>query len=487
MNRLTPRALRAGPARAALLLAAITLGTPALAAEDDANLQQLRNELRQMRQDYETRIQALEQRLGDAERRASAAGSPTPAAATGWDAANPTPAVANAPVTPATPRVAAAAPAASGFNPEISLILGGSYQRLSRDPERYRLQGVMPGNGEVGPGARSFNLGESELSLAASVDPYFSGRLTLALDADNQVNVEEAYARTTALPSGLTLQGGRFLSSLGYLNSQHKHTWDFVDAPLVYQAFLGGQFKQDGAQLRWLAPTDRFTEIALEAGSGNAYPGTGPSGNGLGAWVLSTHVGDDLGDSASWRLGASYLHSRARDRSYTELDGVQNAFSGRSRLWAVDGVLKWAPGGNATRTNFKLQGEYFRRIESGDLAYDSAASSPGPQLPYRSAQSGWYVQGVYQFMPGWRVGLRHDRLRSGTPSIASADGVGAANFAALERYNPRRNTVMLDYAPTEFSRLRLQVAQDRSRPGGVDRQWFLQYIMSLGAHGAHGY
>ena len=44
---------------------------------------------------------------------------------------------------------------------------------------------------------------------------------------------------------------------------------------------------------------------------------------------------------------------------------------------------------------------------------------------------------------------------------------------------------MLDFNPSEFSRLRLQLAQDKSREGLTDNQIFLQYVMSLGAHGAH--
>jgi len=35
--------------------------------------------------------------------------------------------------------------------------------------------------------------------------------------------------------------------------------------------------------------------------------------------------------------------------------------------------------------------------------------------------------------------------------------------------------------------VRLQLAQDHSRAGGPDHQLFVQYQMSLGAHGAHGY
>jgi len=46
---------------------------------------------------------------------------------------------------------------------------------------------------------------------------------------------------------------------------------------------------------------------------------------------------------------------------------------------------------------------------------------------------------------------------------------------------------MVDYSPSEFSRVRLQLARDRSREGAGDNQLFLQYQMSLGAHGAHGY
>jgi hypothetical protein len=46
---------------------------------------------------------------------------------------------------------------------------------------------------------------------------------------------------------------------------------------------------------------------------------------------------------------------------------------------------------------------------------------------------------------------------------------------------------MVDYNPTEFSRVRLQAAADRARPGPTDWQWLVQYQMSLGAHGAHGF
>ena len=106
---------------------------------------------------------------------------------------------------------------------------------------------------------------------------------------------------------------------------------------------------------------------------------------------------------------------------------------------------------------------------------------------YASAQSGWYLQGVYQFMPAWRAGLRYDRLSSGTPDIGLVGSgvLTAADFPQLASWHPSRTSLMFDYSPSEFSRLRLQFAQDKSRPDGTDNQIFLQYLMSLGVHGAH--
>ena len=89
-------------------------------------------------------------------------------------------------------------------------------------------------------------------------------------------------------------------------------------------------------------------------------------------------------------------------------------------------------------------------------------------------------------MPGWRVGLRYDSIDSGTLRLRSLDDVlRKADFPTLARFDPDRSTVMLDYSPTEFSRLRLQYAHDHSAPGASDQQVYLQYLMSLGAHGAH--
>jgi hypothetical protein len=281
------------------------------------------------------------------------------------------------------------------------------------------------------------------------------------------------------------LKAGRFFSGIGYLNEQHAHQWDFYEQPLMYKVLFGEHnYAQDGLQAKWVAPTEMFIEVGAEAGRGHNFPGSDRNRNGAGSRALFAHIGDDIGVSHSWRAGLSYLRTRASEReghfeseTYGEVEG---AFSGQSKVWLADFVYKWSPEGNPRNRNFKLQAEYFRRKENGRLAAADEAGDDLGESAYNTRQSGYYLQGVYQFTPNWRAGLRYDRLNSGRQRLGD-------NPADLEipSYRPRRASVMVDYSWSEFSRLRLQFARDRSMSGVTDNQVTLQYIMSLGSHGAH--
>jgi hypothetical protein len=372
---------------------------------------------------------------------------------------------------------------AGAFNPAMSLILSGTYANLSRDPDTYRIRGFLT-NPDVGPGPRGFNLGESELGVSANIDPTFYGAAAIAITPEGRAEVEEAFVQTTGLGYGLTVKFGRFFSGPGYLNEQHAHTWDFVDNPLAYQAFLGTQLDQDGIQVRWLAPTPILLELGAEVGRGQKFPGAARNSNGAGVRTVFAHAGGDWGDNSSWRAGLSYVQASPRDRTsdVTDLAGndVTDAFTGTSRLWVADFVWKWSPNGNPTRQNLKVQVEYFARRERGSLTYDR--SGVAATDTYSSRQSGAYVQAVYQFLPQWRTGLRYDRLDSGHVDLASN-----AAFLDATTQRPSRVSWMADFNPSEFSRIRLQLARDQARAGKADTQIFVQYQMSLGAHGAHNF
>jgi hypothetical protein len=464
--------------RAGLVLA-LAMPFGAMAQSPSSDVDALRREIDAMRADYEARLQALERRVKAAEANASRPAETATAAAT----APPPPAPAAS--TPAAPAVAASGGGgANAFNPALSLILSGGYAHTTQDPANYAITGFpLPPDAEIGPGTRGFSLTESELGFAASIDPWLRGAANISLHPDNTLSIEEAFIETTALDNGLSLKAGRFFSGIGYLNPQHSHTWDFIDNPLAYQAMLGTQYGSDGLQLKWIAPIEQYVELGAEVGRGNSYPGTDTNRNGAGMSALYVHTGGDIGESNSWRAGVSVLAAQATDQGLVGTNAagasVNDVFNGNTRVWVLDGIWKWAPDGNATRTNFKLQGEYLRSTRDGNLLYDiGGANAFGG---YTVTQSGWYLQGIYQFMPRWRVGLRTERLDPGTPEF------GLDSAALFTSYRPRKNSLMVDFNPSEFSRIRLQFAQDRAREGYIDNQIFLQYQMSLGAHGAHSY
>jgi len=343
-------------------------------------------------------------------------------------------------------------------------------EAFSQNPNNYFIPGFPLGN-DTSPGTRGFSINESEVNFQASIDPYLYGNLTLAFEPNNTVSVEEGFIQTTSLPAGFTLRGGRFFSGIGYLNEQHSHTWDFADQALPYRAFLDTQYDDDGVQLRWLAPTAQFIELGHELFLGNAFPAGGGANQGIGAHSLFAHTGGDIDESSSYRVGLSWLHTKAVNRTTMTPAGTEDTFSGKNDLLILDAVYKWAPQGNPVDTNLKLQGEFFIGRSHG--LFDA--------LDYSAAQTGFYAQAIYQFMPRWRIGVRYDQLGATPQTGALADST--VNSRGI---TPRRGSAMLEFNTSEFGRFRLQYNLDYSR-GTPDNQGFLQYIVSLGAHGAHSY
>lgn len=381
----------------------------------------------------------------------------------------------------ATIPIAASADAATAFNPKISLILNGTFAHYSSDAPA-----DMPGfllGGESGFRPSGISIGETELAVESNIDDLFHAWAAISVDEDGNVDVEEAYLNTLQLPEGFALKFGRFFSDIGYQNRQHAHAWEFVDAPLVYRAFLGGQLGDDGGQIRWVAPLPVFLELGIELYRGAAFPGGGDDRSGIPGKTAFVHLGDDLGASWSYRVGASYLATSSDDRRTG--DAIETSFTGRTRMAGADLVFKWAPNGNPVQRNAVLQGEFYRRTEHGRVIYDPDGSADASG--YDGRQWGFYVQGVYQFIPQWRFGVRYDRVHAGNALDNSAPGT-SLELLADEGRDPQRWSAMVDWSHSEFSRVRLQFNRDESRPDrGADNQILLQYIFALGSHPAHSF
>jgi len=368
------------------------LALPALALAQDNEIEDIRSAIEELRSDYEARISDLERRLAVAEQNSTQA----------VHAAQQAQSVSSQPAVSGN----------SAFNPAIGVVF----------------QGFLTGNDGEAQEGEGFAVGETELIMSANVDDKFAAYLTAALafeDGESELEVEEAWVETTALPAGFSARFGRMFSGIGYLNAKHSHTWDFADQALPYQAFLDGRYVDNGVQLRWLAPTELYMEIGGEIMQGEDDP------SGLGASSVFTNVGGDVGASSSWLAGASYL----------DLDATTS-------LSMAHFVWKWAPQGNWKERNFVFQTEYLERRAS-------------------NTETGWYAQAVYQPVQRWRFGARADALD-------------------LDGDDPRRYTVMMDWSNSEFSRLRLQFARSESGIGDGN-EWGLQYIHSIGAHGAHAF
>ena len=145
-------------------------------------------------------------------------------------------------------------------------------------------------------------------------------------------------------------------------------------------------------------------------------------------------------------------------------------------LYIADFVWKWAPNGNSKQSNFKFQAEYLWRNEEGSYTLPE-----GPAGPWDLDQSGWYAQAVYQPFPRWRFGARIEQLSGDTPG---SEWIGTPLYPLGG--DPRRYSLMADWSNSEFSRLRLQYNHDRATLED-DNQLGLQYIFSIGAHGAHSF
>lgn len=374
-----------------------------------------------------------------------------------------------------------------GFNPDISLVLDGRYGNYSNTTD-YALPGFMLG-GEAARGEKRFYLGHNELIVSAKVDDMFYGKLTTAIavhEGATEVELEEAFIETLGLDHGLSVKAGRFYSDIGYLNNQHGHAWDFMDVPLIYRGLFGNQLIDDGVQLSWLAPTDTYFKLGVESTRGNRFPAGGATSEGNGNQAVFAKFGGDVGVSNAWQLGFSHWNADIEARSAgTHAHGTDSevpTFSGESKVNGIDFVWKWSPNGNNRERNLKIQAEYFERTENGNI--EMVKSSPLETSTYQGKQSGWYAQTIYQFMPRWRVGYRYDQLKANNTGsdVAVLDEAGLVT----NNHTPTRSTFMLDYSHSEYSRIRFQFAKDDSY-NDSDNLFFVQYIMSLGAHGAHSF
>lgn len=377
------------------------------------------------------------------------------------------------------------------------------------------------------PNQNGFTIQGVELNIQGAVDPYFraNANILFSVDAEGEsfLELEEAWMETVSLPWNLQLRAGEILTDFGRINTQHPHSWGFVDSPLAPARYLGADgLRNPGARLGWLAPTPFFAELSLGVQDSQ--------GEGASSFRSSGH---DHGDTADDDLPFGFRHSD-NDRgvehvgdmlftprlamsfdltdSQTLVLGASGAFgpnssgsSGdtRTQIYGLDAYWKWKPANAHGGFPFvSLQGEImYQRYELGAFDWDEngdGVADPGelvdPATGLPAVLSGetvndwgFYTQLLYGFRKGWVAGLRGDYV---TGSLGDYEQLGLTLDGApvgrdLLRRERWRLSPNLTWYPSEFSKIRLQYNYDNRADVGVDHSVWLQFEFLLGAHAAH--
>lgn len=388
----------------------------------------------------------------------------------------------------------------TAFLPDISFIADTSFVARNRNDQTFKKLEIPElyythandGHGKLNE-KRGFNLNYGELYLYAPVDPYFDLYATIPFSEEG-VELEEVYAVTRGLLGGFQLRVGKFRSSFGRLNAQHPHTWDFATQPLPYKVFLGdGGLVEKGIHLNWLAPVPFYLLFGVEVLQGENEQSFGTEGFPVNTKKDGTGSNIEVGDTRkpnlyvgfiktsfdigrlSFLTGLSYATGKTR---INHLDTEEpHAFAGKTKLYGFDLTAKYTI--DSIRY-VSFQGEYlYRDMKGTSYRYDDNGDLV---MPFTSKkQSGFYAQLVARFHKQWRAGIRYELISKNEVKINGTDRGLPKNLPAYY--------AMLEFSPTEFSRIRLQVGENRAYYlEGVRKpvkELILQFNFAIGAHGAH--
>ncbi len=410
---------------------------PAVTQQADAQqvrqeLDRLRREFEEIRDAYGARLAALEAKLG---------GSAAP------------PAPGQVPAPPPPPAGAAAgvdvpAGAAGAGGPQGSLPVYGGSSALSKifNPDIAVIGNFLAAAGENAiESAPAFEMHEAELSLQAIVDPYARADFFLAASPEG-LEIEEGFLTLTALPGGLLTKVGKMKQQFGKVNTLHPHSLPWADTPLVVKNLLGGEegLNDSGVSVSKLVLNPWFF---LEA-TGEVYRGS----SGLFqtyersdvSWLGRVRGYRDITEGTNLDIGASF--TRGHNDAGPDFT---------TRVFGVDATLRYRP----------LRRAIYRRFMGRtELMWSRRGQDAGPVSAF-----GMYVSGDYQFARRWFGGVRYDRSER-------------AYDSSLVDKGP---SLVLTYWPSEFSQIRGQFRRTRYGEGVTSNEALFQFLFSIGAHGAH--
>ncbi len=267
---------------------------------------------------------------------------------------------------------------------------------------------------------------EAEFSLKSDVDPYFTANMTFSVsqDSSGQYGITpEEVYVDTTALPSVTIRAGKFYGAFGKQNQLHTHAYPFIDAPLMSTALLDDGLNLPGVSASVLLPTSFFSELSVQ---------------GFENFRSLAHLRSlfDLNESSTLELGVSGLTKWA---------------------YGFDVTFKHRPTDRGQGRRLNVAGEWM----SGEIdGFTTAPTVNG------TPTQGFDVYGQYELFPKTYVQYRFDDLISSKRT---------------------RHGVLLGYAPSEFSVMRLQF--DRGLGGALasENRVIAQMNFTIGFHPSHAY
>ena len=336
--------------------------------------------------------------------------------------------------------------------------------------------------GEHDPRKRGFTLQQAELQLNGEVDDWFTAQGVLVTflspdEGETIVEIEEAWLQSQNLPYQLQLKAGHYFTEFGRINPLHPHAWDWTDQPVILSRVFGPEgMRAPGARVAWLAPTHQYLEVfgGVQNGNGATMSSFLSNDEGYDERPIGGRPfpGDDLRDVRSWNdlvwtgrvattfeLGEETRFGIGASAAYGPNPTGPDA---DTLIYGVDFAWQWRPLDYTPGDPFlRFQGEWIgRRFDAAAQVDDSDPSSPFA-LPDQSLDDwGAYVYGLWGWTDGWAAGVRVE--------YASGSGASYLGGGAFDRsQDPFRTdrvrvSPLLQFQPSQFSRVRLQYDYDDS-------------------------
>ena len=328
------------------------------------------------------------------------------------------------------------------------------------------------------PKERGFNLQQVEVALAGGGPSRVQGQLQVVL-TDDDIELEEAYLHSAALPHDWSMQGGYYLTDFGLVNPSHPHVWSWIDQPVIASRLLGpdglrgvGVALGKELQAPWLstwilgiqqADNDSMTSFLGEGHdhgedehSGEEHEAEAGAST-LAGWPRSEREiegWDDYLYSLRWE------HRLAATEEYPVCLGFSALYGPNATgedahtfLYGADLIVTRRPEqGPATVV---WQTEFMRREFAAASTRLLTEGREDALAAEDLADWGLYSQLIWTLGAKWETGIRLDYARG------NGEGVLERDHDAL-RSDRLRVSPLLAYRPWKDTRLRLQYNFDRA-------------------------